>query len=153
MILFLILLKDADLEDGNLANFNRWLHLWRFRVGPNGDMTTANLEMGQLTNSVNKRTGSAISNVCDSPYDNSVFWTNLGPFNSQGAIGDIGNPSSCSGYLHNKQNQGRVESISVHPLDQDEILLGAYNGGHGCHLMVVLIGQTQLMMKDIQYME
>lgn len=120
---------DSESEDGDLAKFNRWVHLWRYRLGPNGEMTTASEAINRLNLGGRSNNGKAEQMICDSPDDNGVNWTNLGPLNSQGALGSNNGSNSCSGYLANKQNQGRLECISVKPNNANEILVGAFNGG------------------------
>ncbi len=120
---------DEEMEDGELANFNRWVAMWRYRLGPNGEMTTANEVMNQIQSSGLLSSITRNSMSCDPPEDDNVFWTNLGPFNSQGGLGSGNGANFCGGYLVNKQQQGRIESISVNPIDQDDIVIGAYNGG------------------------
>lgn len=120
--------KDDQAEDGKKARYYRWYHSWRYRLGPNGEMTTANkiyneqMQSGILNG---KRRG----NLNCSPYDDNIFWQNLGPFDSKGALGSNNGSWSCPGRLPKKQNQGRIESISVNPNNMNEILVGAYNGG------------------------
>lgn len=117
--------KDDKAEDGNNAKYLRWYHLWRYRHGPNGDMTTASkMYNEQMEKGLLKSTG------CDSPLDDDIDWTNLGPFNSTGALNyPASGSNACSGLLPGKQNQGRVEEISVNPNNMNEILVGALNGG------------------------
>jgi|GEM_PF-3093062 len=89
--------KDADMEDGELANFNRWVALWRYRLGPNGEMTTANEVMNEIQKSgmLNNTTRNLMT--CDPAEDDNIFWTNLGPLNSQGGLG-TGSSNECTGY-------------------------------------------------------
>lgn len=109
-------------EDGYSANIKRWRYLWRYRIGPNGNMETGSKLMQKYyQNSKQNRIA-----TCDPQYDNGVIWENLGPFNSDGALT---NSSACTGNLPGIQNQGRVKCISVNPNNENDIVLGAANGG------------------------
>ena len=111
---------EEEKEDSKSAQFYRWEWLWSSRLGANGNMNTANevmtkyldnLEDGDLT-------------LCDSPYDNNIDWTNLGPSNSKGAF-----PAGGCKSVADKQNQGRIECISVNPNDVNDIVVGSWNSG------------------------
>ena len=104
----------------------RWNYLWRFRIGPNGELTTASKELSKIISSEARNTDNSNRSSCTSPYDDNINWTNLGPLNSNGSYGGSNN---CSGYLPNKQNQGRLDAISVNPTNSQHILVGGYNGG------------------------
>ena len=102
-------------EDGELARYYRWNYLWRYRVGPNGDMTTASQKYMEA---MQEQFG------CELPIPD-INWTNLGPLNSKGARHQS---NKCSGSVPDKQNQGRILSISADPNNYDDILVGAYSG-------------------------
>ena len=119
--------KDDKAEDGKKAKFLRWYHLWRYRLGEDGDMTAANRMYHEY---LEKSSKDARSSSCDSPLDNAINWTNLGPHNSTGALDAAANGSNeCAGLLPDMQNQGRVEAISANPNNVNEILVGGLNGG------------------------
>ena len=117
---------ESKYEDGDVANYFRWYFLWRFRHGDNGDMRTGGQFMNEVLNPIQKNKIQSRA-ICDSPYDN-ITWTNLGPVNSTGSKTGAMNCFGAGG-VPNKQNQGRVECISVNPNQQNEILIGAWNGG------------------------
>lgn len=116
--------NEEEEEDGYLAQYNRWYHLWRFRLGPYGDMSSAQKEMQLFQNQKNFKTSTA----CESSADDAMIWTNLGPFESSGSVG-YETVAGCMGEPVGRQNQGRVESITVHPNNPNEILIGGWNGG------------------------
>jgi hypothetical protein len=106
--------------------FHRWNHLWRYRLGPNGDMTTASIEYSKFLFE-RQEDVSGMRSSCDPFYATSVSLENLGPFNSIGALGN--NSGYCGANVPNKQNQGRLDAISVNPTNPNIILAGAWNGG------------------------
>lgn len=116
-------------EDGDESNFWRWSNFWRFRLSENGDMN----DESELFNAVRKKNYNIRKDIqnrnnCDPSIDDYINWVNLGPFNSQGAKTGAHNCYS-SGGAPNKQNQGRIESISVDPDNSNNILIGGLNGG------------------------
>ena len=130
---------EKDIEDINLTKeeaqtrlsrerkmLERWKQLWRYRLGPNGEMTTASKEFSKLLSSNARNADKGSRSTCTSTYDDNINWTNLGPLNSNGSYGGSNN---CTGYLPNKQNQGRLDAISVNPTNTQQILVGGFNGG------------------------
>ncbi len=98
---------SGSFDEGSDENqFYRWAHFWRPRVDNNGGFKGASKAMAEFINNG--------FNLCDSEEDGHIYWKNLGPFNSDGA---------------SRQNQGRIDAISVHPQDPNIILAGGINGG------------------------
>ncbi len=115
--------SGGGLEEGSSENqFYRWAHFWRPRLDENGGFSGGNKAIAEFINSG--------MNLCDSEEDDNIDWRNLGPFNSDGARIGYPNCSPPAGEPNGQsQNQGWVNAISVHPLDQNEILVGGVNGG------------------------
>jgi hypothetical protein len=107
-----ITLSHADSlleEDGMRMKYERWKNFWGFRVDEHGSFKTAQTETNYVLDNWNPcRTNTT--------QDDQISWSNIGPFNSEGArLAD--------------DNQGRVDAIDVNPADTNDIIVGAYNGG------------------------
>lgn len=61
------------------------------------------------------------------PTNNNILWRNIGPFNSEG--GSASNMNCYGKGVPNCQKQGRIEAISVHPKNPNDLLIGSHTGG------------------------
>ncbi|MEL6865719.1 MAG: hypothetical protein AAFP19_14940, partial [Bacteroidota bacterium] len=112
--------EEADNDP--MHQFYKWAHFWDNRLGPNGDAASANAMMTSFIEGGLQ--------VCDSELDSDIYWRSLGPFNSDGALGEFENDTkSCSALLPGHQNQGMITSLDVNPNDENDILAGGRNGG------------------------
>ncbi|MEL6867017.1 MAG: hypothetical protein AAFP19_21510, partial [Bacteroidota bacterium] len=114
--------QDLDSDDGEMEQFYKWAQFWQNRMGEDGMLESAMTSMGSFLD--------GNLTVCETSADDHIDWRELGPFNSQGALDAGGNGSNeCTGLLAGHQNQGRIESISVHPNNTNHIVAGGANGG------------------------
>ncbi len=63
---------------------------------------------------------------CEFDGDDNRIWHNLGPFDSNN---DFNDDNGCFDDFARKQNQGRINGISVHPDSPNVILIGGAMGG------------------------
>ena len=115
-------------ENGFNSKYYRWYYNWRYRLGPNGEMSTANEVYNELLQNGSIKSNRRNATSC-SQNDDNINWNNRGPRSSHGSLGNAGGSFYCNNRVPNTQNQGRIESISVNPNNLNEILVGAYNGG------------------------
>ncbi|MEL6866011.1 MAG: T9SS type A sorting domain-containing protein [Bacteroidota bacterium] len=116
--------EQEDLIDDDEKNrFYKWAHFWQHRLDENG--MAGSSAMSSMANFIDGGL-----TVCETTNDDDKDWRSLGPHNSSGALDASGNGSNdCSGLLPGQQNQGRIEAISVHPTNPNDIVAGGFNGG------------------------
>ena len=93
-------------ENGAINKFSRWGDFWSSRMYVDGTVnkTGEHMVYNSLLN----------LEICETDEDDNKSWTNLGPISTDHlSIHDI----------------GRVECANVNPLNSDDIIVGAANGG------------------------
>ena len=99
---------ESDGDDNFYQRYQKWAYFWRSRLNKNGVPNRANtlLDIDNF-------------NLCDTDADKHIEWGHLGPHNSDNSFVGGG------GF----QNQGMIISVSPHPDDAKDILVGGINGG------------------------
>lgn len=113
--------NEEEVSDNEEINqFYKWAQFWQNRMDVNGMIESAPTKMGTFI-------GNDIT-FCETDNDKDIDWRELGPFNSSGARENNGSVD-CANFIDGHQNQGRIESISVHTTDPNHIVAGGANGG------------------------